>query len=188
LNLTYTPLTITVPNSGSSYQPPNEVYETDPAVNGTVFIALTDSDLYLTSFNLTMINPHVWALGLFNAGWGSFHQAKLKILCWRDNIRSRSGSSVSIASINAGWYAVMVWDPTIKSISFSLASLSFASLHRGNQAVIDHGIVSYWIGSTLNWLDDCHNNTSPNSIWPSFSLTYCNARYLEHLDPSPPPL
>ena len=59
LNLTYTPLTITVPNSGSSYQPPNEVYETDPAVNGTVFIALTDSDLYLTSFNLTMINPHV---------------------------------------------------------------------------------------------------------------------------------
>jgi len=68
LNLTYTPLTITGPNSGSTYQPPNEVYETDPAVNGTVFIALTDSDLYLTPFDLTMINPHVRALGLFNAG------------------------------------------------------------------------------------------------------------------------
>jgi hypothetical protein len=68
LNLTYTPLTITGPNSGSSYQPPNEVFETDPAVNGTVFIALTDSDIYLTPFNLTLINPRVRALGLFNAG------------------------------------------------------------------------------------------------------------------------
>ncbi|OQD73032.1 hypothetical protein PENDEC_c017G02308 [Penicillium decumbens] len=68
LNLTYTPLTATGPNSGFTYQPANEVFETDPALNGTVFIALTDSDIYATPFNLTMINPHVRALGLYQAG------------------------------------------------------------------------------------------------------------------------
>jgi hypothetical protein len=68
LNLTYTPLTLTGPNQGWSYQPPNEVYVGDPAVNGTVFLAITDSDLYLTPYNLTLINPHVRALTLFLAG------------------------------------------------------------------------------------------------------------------------
>jgi hypothetical protein len=68
LNLTYTPLEITGPNQGWSYQPPNEVYHGDPAVNGTMFIAVTDSDLYLTPFNLTLINPHVRALGIMHAG------------------------------------------------------------------------------------------------------------------------
>jgi hypothetical protein len=31
-------------------------------------VAVTDSDLYLTPFNLTLINPHVRALGIFIAG------------------------------------------------------------------------------------------------------------------------
>lgn len=68
LNLTYTPLEVTGPNQGWSYQPPNEVFEGDPAVNGTVFLAVTDTDLYLTPFNLTLINPHVRALGIMHAG------------------------------------------------------------------------------------------------------------------------
>jgi hypothetical protein len=68
LNLTYTPLEVTGPNQGWSYQPPNEVYVGDPAVNETVFLAVTDSDLYLTPFNLTLINPHVRALGILIAG------------------------------------------------------------------------------------------------------------------------
>lgn len=68
LNLTYTPLTLTGNNSGYTYQPASEVYEGDPAMNGTAFIALTDSDLFLTPFNLSMINPHVVALGLYQAG------------------------------------------------------------------------------------------------------------------------
>lgn len=68
LNLTYTPLTITGNNSGYTYQPASEVYEGDPAMNGTSFIAITDSDLFLTPFNLSMINPHVVALGLYQAG------------------------------------------------------------------------------------------------------------------------
>jgi hypothetical protein len=33
LNLTYTPIIVTGPNQGWSYQPPNEVYVGDPAVN-----------------------------------------------------------------------------------------------------------------------------------------------------------
>ena len=68
LNLTYTPLTTTSENSGYTYQPASEVYVGDPAVNGTMFVALTDSDLFLTPFNLSMINPHVAALGLYQAG------------------------------------------------------------------------------------------------------------------------
>jgi hypothetical protein len=68
LNLTYTPLTVTGDNSGYTYQPAGEVYQGDPAVNGTMFVALTDSDLFLTPFNLSMINPHVVALGLYQAG------------------------------------------------------------------------------------------------------------------------
>lgn len=68
LNLTYTPLTVTGNNSGYAHQPAGEVFQGDPAVNGTMFVALTDSDLFLTPFNLSMINPHVVALGLYQAG------------------------------------------------------------------------------------------------------------------------
>lgn len=68
LNLTYTPVTVTGQNEGYTYQPAAEVYEGDPAVNGTMFVALTDADLFLTPFNLSMINPHVVALGLYQAG------------------------------------------------------------------------------------------------------------------------
>ncbi|KAK3050222.1 hypothetical protein LTR09_008611 [Extremus antarcticus] len=68
LNLTYTPLTITGPNEGYTYQPAGEVYQSKEQVNGTMFIALTDTDMYLTPFNLSMINPHVVALGIYQAG------------------------------------------------------------------------------------------------------------------------
>ncbi|KAK6441739.1 hypothetical protein LTR95_002022 [Oleoguttula sp. CCFEE 5521] len=69
LNLTYTPLTITGPNQGFTYQPAGEVYQGGSGiVNDTTFVALTDSDMFLTPFNLSMINPHVVALGVFQAG------------------------------------------------------------------------------------------------------------------------
>jgi hypothetical protein len=69
LNLTYTPLTVTGENEGYTYQPAGEVYAGGAGiVNQTTFIALTDSNPYLTPFNLSMINPHVAALGLFVAG------------------------------------------------------------------------------------------------------------------------
>jgi hypothetical protein len=68
LNLTYTPLITTGPNEGYTFQPASEVYQGDPAANDTMFVALTDSDVFLTPFNLSMINPHVVALGLYQAG------------------------------------------------------------------------------------------------------------------------
>ncbi|QIW94576.1 hypothetical protein AMS68_000094 [Peltaster fructicola] len=69
LNLTYTDLVATGPNSGYTYQPAAEVYQGGASVvNQTTFIALTDSNMFLTPFNLSMINPHVVALGLYAAG------------------------------------------------------------------------------------------------------------------------
>ena len=55
LNLTYTPLTVTGPNEGYTYQPATEVYQSKEMANGTMFIAITDTDLFLTPFNLSMI-------------------------------------------------------------------------------------------------------------------------------------
>ncbi|KAJ9227576.1 hypothetical protein DTO169C6_217 [Paecilomyces variotii] len=68
LNLTYTPLNITGPNSGTTFQPAANVFDADPALNGTAFIAVTDTDLYVTPYNLTLLNPHVRALGLYYSG------------------------------------------------------------------------------------------------------------------------
>lgn len=68
INATYTPLTLTSNSSGYSYQPNATVYAGDPLVNDTMHVALTDIDLYVTPFNLSMVNPHVIALGLLQAG------------------------------------------------------------------------------------------------------------------------
>ncbi|RDW80925.1 hypothetical protein BP5796_05623 [Coleophoma crateriformis] len=65
LNVTYSPLTNISKqgdlNYGMTIQPDVSTYEGDPAINGTMFIALTDADLPFTAFNLSMVNPHVAA-------------------------------------------------------------------------------------------------------------------------------
>ncbi|EEH07482.1 conserved hypothetical protein [Histoplasma capsulatum G186AR] len=80
LNVTYSPLTDVVGGglgggnassagnvsnvsggSGRTIQPDLSTYEGDPGINGTIFIAVTDTDLFLTPFNLSLINPHVVA-------------------------------------------------------------------------------------------------------------------------------
>lgn len=70
LNVTYTPLRVanitrnsTGNSTGLGYtsQPSLETYQGDPAVNGTMFIAITDDNPVLTPFNLSLINPHVVA-------------------------------------------------------------------------------------------------------------------------------
>lgn len=65
LNVTYSPLTNITTQNGRNYgqtiQPDVSTYEGDPAINGTMFIALTDSDATYTAFNLSNINPHVAA-------------------------------------------------------------------------------------------------------------------------------
>ncbi|KAI6715027.1 hypothetical protein PZA11_000014 [Diplocarpon coronariae] len=65
LNITYSPLTNVSSQDGVNYgqtiQPDVSTYEGDPAINGTMFIALTDANLPYTAFNLSSVNPHVAA-------------------------------------------------------------------------------------------------------------------------------
>lgn len=65
LNVTYSPITnITTKNGlnyGQTIQPDVSTYEGDPAINGTMFIAITDANITYTAFNLSAINPHVRA-------------------------------------------------------------------------------------------------------------------------------
>ncbi len=72
LNLTYSPLTVTSNSSdvstGFTYQPESFVYGTDGIINGTMAIMVTDLDLFVTPFNTSMLNPHIVALGLYQAG------------------------------------------------------------------------------------------------------------------------
>lgn len=68
LNLTYSPLTLTGNNSGYTYQPEGYIHGTDGIVNGTMAVMLTDLNLYVTPFNTSMLNPHIVALSMYQAG------------------------------------------------------------------------------------------------------------------------
>ncbi|KAK4143921.1 ferritin-like domain-containing protein [Dichotomopilus funicola] len=70
LNVTYTPLLNVSLAERTAYtvQPNVSTWKGDPAVNGTMFMALTDTDLFVTPYNVTMINPHVAALAVYQAG------------------------------------------------------------------------------------------------------------------------
>lgn len=63
LNVTYSALTLNGSNStaGWTTQPNVSTYRGDPAINGTMFVAITDDNPFLTPFNLSLINPHVVA-------------------------------------------------------------------------------------------------------------------------------
>ncbi|KAI1137670.1 ferritin-like domain-containing protein [Hypoxylon sp. FL0543] len=68
LNVTYSPLLNISDNTAYTIQPNISTFEGDPAANGTIFLAITDTNLYVTPFNLTQINPHVNALAIYQAG------------------------------------------------------------------------------------------------------------------------
>lgn len=70
LNVTYSPLQNISRDDRTAYtiQPNVSTWAGDPAINGTMFLALTDTDLYVTPYNLTQINPHVAALAVYQAG------------------------------------------------------------------------------------------------------------------------
>ncbi|KAI1391752.1 ferritin-like domain-containing protein [Hypoxylon trugodes] len=68
LNVTYTPLRDIRNNTAFTIQPNTTTYEGDPALNGTIFLAITDENLFVTPFNLSQINPHVNALAIYQAG------------------------------------------------------------------------------------------------------------------------
>ncbi|ESZ91568.1 hypothetical protein SBOR_8038 [Sclerotinia borealis F-4128] len=72
LNVTYSPLMNVSSANGVNYgmtiQPDVSTYEGDPAINGTMFLALTDTNHVYTAFNLSNVNPHVVALAMYQAG------------------------------------------------------------------------------------------------------------------------
>ncbi|KAG6038682.1 hypothetical protein E4U41_003893 [Claviceps citrina] len=70
LNVTYSPLlnVSAVGKTAYTIQPNASTWEGDPAINSTMFLALTDVDLYVTPYNLTQLNPHVAALAVYQAG------------------------------------------------------------------------------------------------------------------------
>ncbi|ETN46897.1 uncharacterized protein HMPREF1541_01086 [Cyphellophora europaea CBS 101466] len=61
LNATYVELVNITDNGASAVQPNMSTFAGDPAVNGTMFIAVTSENPYLTPYNLSMINPFVYA-------------------------------------------------------------------------------------------------------------------------------
>lgn len=70
LNITYSPLMdINLDNNTArTIQPNVSTWAGDPAINGTMFLAVTDLDLHVTPYNLSMLNPHVAALAVYQAG------------------------------------------------------------------------------------------------------------------------
>lgn len=70
LNVTYSPLqnVSLTDRTAFTFQPNASTWSGDLAINGTMFLALTDADLYVTPYNLTQINPHVRALAVYQAG------------------------------------------------------------------------------------------------------------------------
>ncbi|KAK5626737.1 hypothetical protein RRF57_002452 [Xylaria bambusicola] len=68
LNVTYSPLQNISGNTAYTIQPNTSTYEGDPAINGTMFLVLTDRELPVTPFNLTMLNPFVNAVTIYQAG------------------------------------------------------------------------------------------------------------------------
>jgi hypothetical protein len=67
LNVTYTPLEITGDSMGQTQQPGGTVFEgiDNNIVNDTMFVALTDTDLYVTPYNLSLLNDHILAWNLY---------------------------------------------------------------------------------------------------------------------------
>ena len=57
LNATYVPLVNISGNTGSAVQPNMSTFAGDPAVNATMFVAITSQNPYVTPFNLSMVNP-----------------------------------------------------------------------------------------------------------------------------------
>lgn len=89
LNVTYTPLNVTGNNTGVTTQPGGVVFDsTDDGIvvslcslpqsnlvdvqrlteqNGTSFIGITDTDLYVTPYNLSLLNDHLFAWDIYQA-------------------------------------------------------------------------------------------------------------------------
>lgn len=65
LNVTYTPLENIEGNKATTVQPWGRLFEGDETypvlVNGTVFVAITDADVYITPYNMSRLDAHIRA-------------------------------------------------------------------------------------------------------------------------------
>ncbi|KAI5801230.1 ferritin-like domain-containing protein [Geopyxis carbonaria] len=62
LNTTYTPLYDLGNNTAKAKQPDGSLFsELNPMINGTIFVALVDEDVYVTPHNVSLVLPHVVA-------------------------------------------------------------------------------------------------------------------------------
>lgn len=71
LNTTYTPLTEVNGTTAKTVQPGGGVFGegTAPLLNGTVYVVITDADVYVTPYNLSEIESHIIAgPALYNVG------------------------------------------------------------------------------------------------------------------------
>jgi hypothetical protein len=70
LNVTYSPLRNVSMSDRTAFtvQPNVSTWLGDPAINGTMFLALTDLDVPVSPFNVSALNPHVAALAVYQAG------------------------------------------------------------------------------------------------------------------------
>lgn len=70
LNVTYSPLLNVsfADRTAYTFQPNASTWAGDPQINGTMFLALTDDDVFVTPYNLSLINPHVHSLAVYQAG------------------------------------------------------------------------------------------------------------------------
>ncbi|KAL7420270.1 hypothetical protein Q5752_005239 [Cryptotrichosporon argae] len=69
LNVTYTPLNLTSDWTATTIQPGGYVFNdtTDSVVNGTMFLGLTTTDLYVTPYNLSRLDDVLVAFGIYQA-------------------------------------------------------------------------------------------------------------------------
>jgi len=70
LNVTYTPLTLTSNYTGYATQPGGVVFDSTPTngvINGTSFIGLSVKDLYVTPYNLSLLNDYLVAFNTYQS-------------------------------------------------------------------------------------------------------------------------
>ncbi|KAK7463030.1 hypothetical protein VKT23_007613 [Stygiomarasmius scandens] len=62
-NITYTPLTNVIGSRGRTIQPGGNIFGngTAPVINGTMYLVITDAEVFVTPANISMLNPHIVA-------------------------------------------------------------------------------------------------------------------------------
>lgn len=60
----YSPLYDVKGNSAKAKQPGGDLFPGDPAINGTMFVAIVDAQVPITPFNISLLNDHILAFSV----------------------------------------------------------------------------------------------------------------------------